>query len=147
MTQSERRAGDQALGHPFDPLGLEGMPLDVFASPPPSFGAYPGGGTAYAVPYLFEPIPLPGDPIGALDNLPERQHGASVDPASLAAMWCLLEEENPPLPLPSPGARASQIPDPLDNVYSVWNMHAEEALARWGQPAGEHSLSCCFCLD
>lgn len=55
----------------------------------------PGMGTAYAVRYIFDPIPILGEEGLNLDQVDEFNRAETSDPDSLTAMWCLLEEETP----------------------------------------------------
>ena len=77
----------------------------------------PSVGPTFAVPYIFEPIPLPEDlSLEGLEPLPTEE---GVDPESLAAMWCLLEEAPP---------EGSQ----------PWDLHSQQAVDQWGQLEGEY---------
>ena len=62
--------------------------------PQPSYQDYQDVGPAFAIPYVFETVPLSP----AQDIAPEFTVLSSpaelADPDSLAAMWCLLEEES-----------------------------------------------------
>lgn len=56
----------------------------------PQWADLPDLGSAYAVPYIFEPIPIPGEEFN-LDLLAPL--GEDDDADALAALWCSVEED------------------------------------------------------
>lgn len=72
-------------------------------------GSWDGYNQALAIPYMFEPIPLPDDLV--LED--SVQFEQPIDSNSLAAMWCTLEE--------APGEPA----------LSNWDVDSGEAVDQW----------------
>lgn len=79
---------------------------------------------AYAVPYTFEPIPLPDDMI--IDpSMPYANYSPDTydqdmidrESSSLAAMWCMLDEED---------ELAQE-----EAGYPVWDVDSNEAVNQW----------------
>ena len=112
-------------------------PSDLHFPPAEGFplGDYPALGPAYAVPYVFEAIPLSPDPAEAQEeaefSLPEIG-----DPDSLAAMWCLLEEE---------GAR-NQVDEsgPIGTTEepAEWAVDSRDAVEQWGHTGASIKHHC-----
>jgi hypothetical protein len=88
--------GDCASG-PARPLSTQPpphtLPTSFAPQAPPYWQNMPGMGTVHAVPYIFEPIPILGEEGLNLNQVDEFNGAETLDPDSLTAMWCLLEEE------------------------------------------------------
>ncbi|KAL7419249.1 hypothetical protein Q5752_006086 [Cryptotrichosporon argae] len=127
---TSEREPQQWIGPPPAPPHMyPGGPLDM--PPVPGWADIQGQGVAYAMPYIFEPIPIPGDDVGAsiLDRLNNDQ--GSVD--ELAATWCLLEEESTP---GASGGNAPAGPGPSTSNFSHdglfrWDADPTTAVERW----------------
>jgi hypothetical protein len=52
----------------------------------------PDLGPAYAIPYIFEPIPIPGEEYN-FDLLAPLGDDGDADADALAALWCSVEED------------------------------------------------------
>jgi hypothetical protein len=89
--------------------------------------------SAYAVPYIFEPIPIPGEEGLEPHQLEPMLHGEGPDAESLAAMWCLLEKEGQGLPDAGPSGL------PVNDGAGLfgWNVSGEQAAEQWSHLEGE----------
>lgn len=95
---------------------------------PPTWGEIPelphipDIGPAYAVPYIFEPIPIPGEEFSMdlLKPLPESE----ADADALAALWCAVEEDT-------------------EDPNTAWDMTSSEAMQAWSELGCEyrHNIS------
>lgn len=84
----------------------------------PQWADMPDLGPAFAVPYIFEPIPIPGEEFN-LDLLAPLGDDADAD--ALAALWCSVEED-------------------IEGEMSTWDMTSSEAMQAWSELGCEYWL-------
>ena len=94
-SRQKRPKADIAASFTFTDWTANAQHPQAEAFPQPMYQDHPDVGPAFAIPYVFETVPLSPPS----QNLAPRYTGLSsptelADPDSLAAMWCLLEEES-----------------------------------------------------
>jgi hypothetical protein len=113
--------------------------------PQPFYQDYPGVGEAYAIPYLFETIPLsPSHDPGGSDPQAPVETG---DPDSLEAMWCLLEETGATPPAMRHEGDAGAGPSRLREEIAAWNQDPEQAVENWAHTGMPHPCRAATGID
>jgi hypothetical protein len=136
-TEADRRhhfyqsdLGDYASG-PVRPLSTLPPPHTSppsFAPQAPSYWQnIPGMGTADAVPYIFEPIPV-GEESLNLVQVDESNGAETPDPDSLTAMWCLLDEETQ-----AQGGVEGSTTATAGDLGTFWDVEGVQAEEYWPQ--------------
>lgn len=86
---------------------------------------------AYAVPSIFKPIPIPGEEGLDIGSLDDANGAEALDANSLAAMWCLLEEDK----ATSSGEVSGIAMGDARNVS--WQVEGSQGVEYWPQLDGE----------